>query len=70
MDINLTWSVNNLKYNAVDDGVFEVRWSLTAQDDVHTRTNRLPTRTKRFSAESIRIDKHCLANSTKRKSIN
>lgn len=36
MAINLTWSVNDLKYNAADDGVFEVRWSLTAQDDVHT----------------------------------
>jgi hypothetical protein len=31
--IALTWSINDLRYNTADDGVFEVHWSLTAQAD-------------------------------------
>jgi len=33
MAITTTWSINDLKYNAADGGVFEVCWSLTAQAD-------------------------------------
>ena len=33
MTAQVTWSVNDLKYNAADGGVFEVRWSCTATDD-------------------------------------
>ena len=36
MATTTTWSINDLKYNAADGGVFEVRWSLTARDDEHT----------------------------------
>jgi hypothetical protein len=33
MTAQVTWSINDLKYNAADGGVFEVRWSCTATDD-------------------------------------
>ena len=33
MTAQVTWSVDDLKYNAADGGVFEVRWSCVAVDD-------------------------------------
>jgi hypothetical protein len=36
MTAQVTWSINDLKYNVTDGGVFEVRWSCTATDDVET----------------------------------
>ena len=34
MTASVTWSITDMRRNAADGGVFEVRWSATATDDV------------------------------------
>jgi hypothetical protein len=36
MTASVTWSINDMKRNTADGGVFEVRWSATAADDTET----------------------------------
>jgi hypothetical protein len=36
MASSVTWSINDMKRNTADGGVFEVRWSATATDDTET----------------------------------
>ena len=36
MTSSVTWSINDMKRNTADGGVFEVRWSATATDDTET----------------------------------
>jgi hypothetical protein len=36
MTASVTWSVNDMRRNTADGGVFEVRWSATATDDTET----------------------------------
>ena len=36
MTSSVTWSINDMKRNTADGGVFEVRWSATATDDTKT----------------------------------
>lgn len=36
MTASVTWSINDMKRNTADGGVFEVRWSAVATDDTET----------------------------------
>ena len=36
MTAQVKWSINDMKRNTADGGVFEVRWSCLAEDDVET----------------------------------
>jgi hypothetical protein len=36
MTASVTWSINDMKRNTADGGVFEVRWSAKAADDTET----------------------------------
>jgi len=36
MTASVTWSVNDMKRNTADGGVFEVRWEARASDDTET----------------------------------
>ena len=41
MTSSVTWSINDMKRNTADGGVFEGRWSATATDDTETDCSAL-----------------------------